>query len=442
MGKILGLAVLLGAAAALAEVPSAMAVRNARVVTVAGSPLAHGTVVWRNGLIEAVGENITIPPDAWVIEGEGLTVYPGLIDGMTTLGITDESALPLPPAPPPGSGRGSQQQPQQSPPVRGPEDRPMTTSWLKAADLVKSTDTRIAGARNAGFTTAVTFPMRGIFAGQGAVINLAGDRPGKMVVASPVGQFLTFITPNVGSFPGSLMGAFAYVRQIYLDVDHYRMAKQMYAKNPSGMARPDYDRALEGVMESERVLLPAQRVVDIDRMIRFAGELKLKPVLYGVPTGYVAADLLAKSGVPVLVSLKWPERPRDADPDHIDTLKTLRLFEDAPRTPKTLAASHVKFGLYSGGITRRTDLWKAVKRAMEAGLSADEAVRAFTLSNAEIFGVADRLGSIEKGKIANLVITNGDLFEENTRVQWVIVDGRKFEPVPEPAPAGEREETR
>jgi imidazolonepropionase-like amidohydrolase len=83
-----------------------------------------------------------------------------------------------------------------------------------------------------------------------------------------------------------------------------------------------------------------------------------------------------------------------------------------------------------------------VKRAMEAGLSADEAVRAFTLSNAEIFGVADRLGSIEKGKIANLVITNGDLFEENTRVQWVIVDGRKFEPVPEPAPAGEREETR
>ena len=441
MGKILGLAVVLGTAAALAEVPSAMAVRNARVVTVAGPALAHGTVVWRNGLIEAVGENIAIPPDAWVIEGEGLTVYPGLIDGMSNLGITDESALPLPPAPAPGPGRLSQQ-PQQSPPARGPEDRPMTTSWLKAADLVKSTDPRLAGARNAGFTTAVTFPMRGIFAGQGAVINLAGDKPGRMVVASPVGQFMTFITPNVGSFPGSLMGAFAYVRQIYLDADHYRMAKQMYAKNPSGMARPDYDRALEGVMESERVLLPAQRVVDIDRMIRFAGELKLKPVLYGVPTGYAAADLLAKSGVPVLVSLKWPERPRDADPDRVDTLKTLRLFEDAPKTPKTLAASHVKFGLYSDGITRRADLWKAVKRAMEAGLSGEEAVRALTLSNAEIFGVADRLGSIEKGKIANLVITKGDLFEENTRVQWVIVDGRKFEPVPELPPPGDREETR
>ena len=165
------------------------------------------------------------------------------------------------------------------------------------------------------------------------------------------------------------MGAFAYVRQIYLDADHYRIAKQMYAKNPSGMARPDYDRALEGVMESERVLLPAQRVVDIDRMIRFAAELKLKPVLYGVPTGYAAADLLAKSGVPVLVSLKWPERPRDGDPDRVDSLKTMRLHEDAPKTPSTLVANHVKVGLYSDGITRRADLWKAVKRAMEAGLS-------------------------------------------------------------------------
>ncbi len=435
MRKLLGLAVLFGAVSALAEIPSAMAVRNARVVTVKGPVLARGTVVWRNGLIENGGENIAIPADAWVIEGEGLTVYPGLIDGMSSLGITDESALP-------GPRPGFQQPSQQSQPARGPEDRPLTSSWLKAADLVKPTDPRIPGARNAGFTSAATFPMRGIFAGQGAVIDLAGDRPGKMVVASPVGQWMSFATPSQTSYPGSLMGAFAYVRQIYLDADHYRLAKQMYAKNPSGMERPGYDRALEGVLESERVLLPAQRKADIDRMIRFAAELKLKPVLYGVPTGYAAADLLAKSGVPVLVSLKWPERPRDSDPEHVDSLMALRLFEDAPKTPKTLAANHIKFGLYSDGITRRADLWNAVKRAIDAGLPAEEAVRALTLSNAEIFGVADRLGSIEKGKIANLVITKGDLFEDNTRVQWVIVDGKKFEPVPEPPPPADREQTR
>src|SRR5260370_2020960 len=160
----------LAAGVLCAATPSVIAIRNARVVPVGGPAIARGTVVVRNGLIEDVGANVAIPADAWVIEGEGLTVYPGLIDALSTFGIPDAA-----PATPTGGFRGggqqtpttsATQQASATPPARGPEDRPSTTSWLKAADLVKATDRRLDSARRGGFTTPVTFSPRGIFGGQ------------------------------------------------------------------------------------------------------------------------------------------------------------------------------------------------------------------------------------------------------------------------------------
>jgi imidazolonepropionase-like amidohydrolase len=311
---------------------------------------------------------------------------------------------------------------------------------VRAADLVRPTDRRLESVRAEGFTTAVTFPPRGIFSGQGAIVNLAGEKTGDMVVAENAGQYVTFITsPGFGGgFPNSLMGVIAYVRQVYLDAEHYRLAKQFYNAHASGTHRPEYDRALEGVLDSPRVLLPATRRIDVDRLLRFASELHLKALLYGLPEGYRSADLFKNANAAALVSLRWPERARESDPDEIDTLNVLELRDRAPSTPAALAKNGVKFALYSGGIDRRADLVHAVKRALDAGLSQDDALRAMTLSPAEIYGVADRLGSIEKGKIANLVVTKGDLFEERTHVTYVFVDGVKFEPVEELAPAGPR----
>ena len=444
--KRLSIFLFLAAGVLSAATPSVIAIRNARVVPVSGPAIAKGIVVVRNGLIEDVGANIAIPPDAWVIEGDGLTVYPGLIDALSTFGIPDAT-----PATPTGFGRGGggQQQQQAAPATqqaapttfaRGPEDRPSTTSWLKAADLVKPTDRRLDSARGEGFTTAVTFPPRGIFAGQGAVIDLAGENSGDMVVVDGAGQYVTFATSGGfgGGFPNSLMGVIAYVRQVYLDAEHYKKAKEFYAAHPRGMQRPEYDRALEGVLQSSRVLLPVTRRVDVDRMLHFANEMHLKAVLYGLPEGYRSADLLKDANTPVLVSLRWPEKARDADPDDPDVLRVLQRRDAAPSTPGVLAKNGVKFALYSGGIDRRADLFRAVKKAIDAGLSPDDALRAMTLSPAEIYGVADRLGSIEKGKIANLVVTKGDLFQDRTEVKYVLVDGVKFEPVEEPATPGGR----
>src|SRR5437899_2991453 len=162
-----------------AEGPTAFAIRDARVVTVSGRAIEHGTVLVREGLIEGVGQNLTVPADAWVIDGKGLTVYPGLIDALSTWGIPE-----APPAGPGAQGRsGTTPAPAPGPPgsppppvARGPEDRPSNNSWVRAADLLSISDKRIESARSAGFTTAVTFPAHGIFAGQGAVIDLAGDK--------------------------------------------------------------------------------------------------------------------------------------------------------------------------------------------------------------------------------------------------------------------------
>lgn len=406
--------------------------------------IEKGTVVIRDGLIEAVGPSVTIAPDVWVVDGTGLTVYPGLIDALSTLGLPD-MAPPAAPAPARGAGGRTAAAvaatlgPNAPPPSRGPEDRPATTSWAKAEDLIQTSDRRIGTFRNGGFTTAATFPNKGIFAGQGAIVDLAGEKPGQMVVAGPVGQYVSMSTSgSFGNFPGSLMGTIAYIRQVYLDAGQYKAARSMYAKNARGLARPEYDRTLEGIIESPRVLLPANRTVEMVRMIRFANELKQPFVLYGGNEAYRSADLLKQANAPVLVDLKWPEKSRDGDPDEVETHRTLELRAKAPSGPSELAKAGVRFAFYTGGLTTPKETMRAVKKAMDAGLKQEDALRAMTLSPAEIYGVADRLGSIEKGKIANLVVTNGDLFHDKTVVKYVFVDGVKFEPVEEPAPTTPR----
>ncbi|MGH9558258.1 MAG: amidohydrolase family protein, partial [Bryobacteraceae bacterium] len=280
--------------------------------------------------------------------------------------------------------------------------------------------------RNAGFTTAIVFPTQGIFAGQGSAIDLAGTKVGGMILLASAGQYISMASSGPG-FPNSLMGAIAYIRQLYLDAAHYRLIKAAYDAHPRGMKRPDYDRALEGVIESKRILLPADSRVEIDRMLHLARDLGQSAILYGVQEGYRAADLLSKSGVPVLVDLDWPEKPAEADPDDVELLRTLELREKAPSTPLALMRAGVKFAFYSDGLEPH-EIGGAIQKTIQAGLPREAAIHALTLSPAEIYGIADRVGSIETGKIANLLVTHGDLFEDGTRIETIFVDGVQYTP--------------
>jgi imidazolonepropionase-like amidohydrolase len=415
-------AVLFGAerVAAQGGEPQYFAIRGATVVPVSGPRLENATIIISRGVIKAVSKDATIPDEAWVIEGKGLTVYPGLMDSFTDVGI--------PPAVAPSGESGSR--PAQ-PISHGPEDRPGSTPWRNAADEASLSDKRVETWRSAGFTTVVSAPKGGMFPGQAALLDLAGERNGDMVVKTPVAVPVSLQpTGNFGSFPGALMGSIAYVRQVWLDTEWSTKAQAVYEKNPRGVARPPYDRTEEALADAIEdhalVLIPGNDATQIRRALELADRWQVKGVLYGGQMSYEVANEIAAKKLTVLVDLKWPEADKDADPDEVPSLNTLRFRDRAPSSPAALSKAGVKFAFYSGTITAPKDILKAAKKSIDAGLSPDAAIRAFTLTPAEIFGVSDRLGSIENGKIANLVVTDGDIFDEKTKIKFVFVDGHTF----------------
>lgn len=404
--------------------PPYFAIRGAKVVSVSGPPLDGATVVISRGIVTAVGKDVAIPPEAWVIDGKGLTVYPGLVDAFTDVGIPAALAAPG------GEGAGPRRPQMQA---RGPEDRPASTPWRSGADEVSLSDKRIETWRNGGFTTVICAPKGGFFPGQAAVLDLEGEHAGNMVVKSPVAIPVSFQgTGGFGSgFPDSLLGVLAYIHQVWLDTNWSVKAQSIYEKNPRGVARPPYDRTeavlAEALEDHALVLVPGNNEVQLRRAIELIDRWQVNGAIYGGQMAYEVAPEIAAKKLPVLVDLKWPEAEKDADPEAKPSLRTLRFRDRAPSSPAALAKAGVKFAFYSGGIAAPKDILKAAKKSIDAGLTPDAALRALTLSPAEIFGVADRLGSIESGKIANLIVTDDDLFEEKTKIKMVFVDGHRFD---------------
>jgi imidazolonepropionase-like amidohydrolase len=415
------------------EAPSIYVIRGARLVVVSSETIEAGTIVVADGIIQAVGVDVEVPAGAWEIDGEGLTVYPGLIDALSTVGMPDDVTVPSG-----GGGRGGRGGPQpgspgagaQAPFSRGPEDRPATFTWRAAADVLEGTTDDFAAWRNAGFTTVVTAPSRGFFAGNAAVVNLAGARPRDMVVKANVAQRVNLSGgPGHRGYPGSLAGSFAYVKQLFSDTAHYARAHAVYDADPRGSARPSYDQALEGLLPvqsgGEPMLFPGSTAAEIGRALTTASTVDASIIVYGGQQAYRITSQLASAGTPVLVSVDWPTAPPDPDPEADTPLSVLRHRLLAPTSPAGLAQAGVPFAFYSDGLGA-AEVIAGVRKAVDAGLDHDAAVRAMTLTAAEIFGVDDRLGSLEEGKIANLTVTDGDLFADGA-VKMVFVDGVRFE---------------
>ena len=266
------------------------------------------------------------------------------------------------------------------------------------------------------------------------MLNLGSfERPRELVVASPVAMRVNLQdrSRTYSGFPGSAMGVFAYLKQLYYDAAHHAETWAAYDETPRGRRRPEWDGALEPIRRQLRdgwpALFPASSRSDVIRALATTAEMGVRPVVYGAQGAWEAAGLLAANEVPALVSLDWPAPPRDGDPDEVPTLADLRRYDRAPTTPAAFAAAGVKFAFYAGGLDDPAEALPAARRAVAQGLPAGDALRAFTLSAAEIFGVDDRLGSIETGKIANLIVADGALFDEGTAIEMVFVDGERFE---------------
>lgn len=409
--------------------PLVYAIKDARIVTVTGTTLAKGTVVIRDGLIESVGERVQIPPDARVLDGSGLTVYPGLIDAHAEVALEQPQQAGQRQARPAGGGG----QPSQPP----SPDNKMSPDKL-AADQLKVDEAALEKYRSAGITAALTIPRRGIFIGQSALINLAGEKAAQMVVQSPVALHIGLeSTGGFREYPSSLMGVISYIRQTLYDAQHYQLEQRRYQASKRGMRRPEPNNALEALQPviagQMPVIMVAQEAKEIHRAIQLAEEFKLKCIISGATESAQVAELLRARQIPVLLSLNFPTEPRDADPEADTPVRVLRQRAEAPKAAAALQRAGVKFAFSSGFMNDPKDFIKNAAKAVKAGLAEADAIKALTINAAEIFGVAEQLGSIEAGKIANLVVTDGDLFNEKTTIKYVFIDGRQFEIKKEPS---------
>lgn len=433
---IASLATLIAPPVARLDAPDAYAIKDAQIITGSGKTIAKGTVVFRNGLITEVGENVRIPADARIIDGAGMTVYPGIIDGFTSLGLPS----PPPPAVPAGPGGGRQAALAAAAAGQQPNpDLALGDPSISAADQVKPGGTGVEDARSVGITAALTSPRQGLFPGQSAVINLAGEGS-RIVLRAPVALTVQFATTPgfFGQYPNSLMGTVAFIRQSFYDAMHYRDETDRYNRVKRGVDRPKYDKKLAAMQAAIRgdmpVLFMANSEGDIRRALMVADEFKLKPIIAGALYGYRVANMLKAKNVPVILSLDFPRRPNDIADDEDETLRVLRARAEIPKGAAVLSQAGVKFAFTSGTL-RPADFISNVQRIVENGLAKDQALRALTMNAAEILGTADQLGSVEVGKIANLVVTSGDLLAKDTKIRHVFIDGAEVDlKKPEAAP--------
>lgn len=409
-------ALLLPPAAHAAKAPS-YAITKAKVVTVSGAVLDNATVVLRDGVVADVGPSVTIPTDARIIDGTGLTLTPGLIDAYSGTG--------MPAARPAGGGAGGAGAAAATPSPSPIAPASNIYERVRAVEALK--------ARDSGVTTIVPVPREGLVFGAAAVMNLVGDRPEAMVVKPNIALAASLTTLGQ-RYPGSLMGAMAFFRQALIDGAYHRAEMTAYEKAPSGRKRPAFDPGLDVWADvaggTTPLLLETSRIGDLRRAFGLADEFKLKLVLAGATHAFEETALLKERKPALLVSVNFDPPKAGGFFGGSDDDKERADIEGAEKNPGALHKEGIRFALVSGFAN---DFLAGIRKAIEKGLPKDAALRAVTLTPAEILGVADRMGSIEKGKIANVVVWSGEPLTKDAKVKMVFVDGELYEPEEKPA---------
>lgn len=395
-----------------AQTSESYAIRNARIVTVSGPVIENGTVVISGGKIAAVGADVSVPSGAKVIDAKGLSVYPGMMDADTEIGLTEI-----------GSVAGSVDT----------NEIGDNNANIHVDVAIRPDSSHIAVTRVNGITSALTAPRGGMIAGQSAIINLDGWTAQEMILKSPVAMHINWPGAGGGRGFGGEFGPggpqrsvtelrreqekqIENLKKILRDAAAYGDAKDARAKDAS-LPKQDVDLKLEALIPVVRGLIPVVINVNLERDIKsaiaFVGEMKLKAIISGGIEAYKVADQLKAKNIPVIVGPVLRVPVKEDDP------------YDAPfANAGLLAKAGVKIAFQTNDSAYSRNLPYHAGMAAAFGLAKEEALKAVTINPAEIFGVSDRLGSIEKGKIANLIVTDGDPLEIRTQIKHVFINGR------------------
>jgi imidazolonepropionase-like amidohydrolase len=405
--------------------PGVHALTNARIVTAPGRTLENATLVIRDGVIEAVGANVRAPADARVWDMAGRTLYPGFIDAYADVGMRTEFTE---------EDRAEQ---------RGAVYwNPQVRSFVDAvADFAASDTTRPAALRSQGFTVVNTVPRIGLFRGQTALISLADGPVADRIIRSGVAQSMTLWRDNNAGpgYPTSSMGAMTFIRQTLHDVDWHNRAHAAYQRNPQSVRRPEASAALAALGPALRgdqpLIVETRSEEEALRALGFAGEFPVRLWIRGSGAEYRLIDQFRGMNTPLILPVNFPQAPDAARSEQALnlSLSQLRHWHTAPENPGRLSSAGVQFALTTDGLTQRSQFLSNVRSAVERGLSADAALASLTTVPAGYLGLNRTHGTLEAGKVANVVVADGDLFTgSSTRVEAVWVDGRRFEVTAEP----------
>jgi imidazolonepropionase-like amidohydrolase len=396
--------------------PGVHAFTNARIVVAPGRVLDRATLVVRNGVIEAVGANVTAPADARVWDMSGHTLYPGFIDAHADLQVSQAPAA-------------NQRDP-------GPVHwNPQVRANFSAAGDFRDSEDRRSALRAQGFTTAHAVPKLGIFRGRTAVVNLGDGNATDRVVRPDVAQSLAFSgSRELGmTYPNSPMGSIALIRQTLLDAGWYTRAWDTHRRSPQNVPQPETNLALAAlnnvVTGNEPLLVEARSELEILRARKIAEEFPVNMWLRGSGEEYKILDVLAGSRTPLVLPLSFPSAPDVSSPEKAlnAELDALRHWYLAPENPARVAKAGLQFAFTTDGLSRMNDFLPNLRSTVARGLSQDAALAALTVNPARMLGIEARQGTLERGKLANVVVVDGDLFASGSTIRDVWVHGERYE---------------
>jgi len=369
-----------------------IAITNATVYPISGPKIERGTVVFRDGRIVAVGSNVAVPTGAIQVDGTGKVVTPGLFHARSTLGLSEVGSV------------SSTNEANHSGDVN---------AAFNVAEGLDPETPLIPIARLEGVTTSLTGPTNGLVAGQAVLIDLAGDRVETLVAKSPAAMVINLNEDSKSAGGGSRAGVLQRLRQLFLDAQEYDKRKNDFRKNAMQelSAKAEELEALGPVLRGELpVVAVANRESDIASALRIAHDFRLRLIVAGGTEAWKIADDLARARVPVIIN-------------PINDIPTF----DGPGArfdgPALLARAGVSVIIVEGETGGARNLRWSAGHAVRFGMAWDSALAAVTLNPAKALGVDDRYGSLEPGKVANLVVWSGDPLDFSSHADHVYIRG-------------------
>ncbi len=409
----------------LAPVTGTVAIENATIVPRPGESINKGTVLIKDGVILAVGNNVKVPAGARIVKADSMYLYPGFILGSSHAGIKTEEEK-----------QESNQQVKD--PGNPPNELAGITPYRKVYQLFDAGESSIGKWREAGFTVANTMPKGGMLPGTSSIILLGGNKQDH-IIKDDAGFYST-LDPARRIYPATILGVMAKYRDLFRSAEQTMQYSEAYNADPSGRQRPNKDVVLEAFYPVIRKEMPvyfkAEEILDAQRAMLLEKDLDFNLILTELKQGWDLVDEIKSTGASVQFSLDMPEWKEEKK----DSAKTEEISEEKKMLQnrrdeflKKYYGQMAKFSeanipfSFSGINVKPQDIQKHLQKIVAQGLSEQNALAALTTVPASQFGLERSIGTVEKGKMANLVISNKPYFEKDSKIKYVMIEGKLYE---------------